>query len=765
MNIGRRDLTDVLNARSEHHIRLNQIIPTNSQFFSNNNVKNISRDTRESIKGNPNTKRLQIPRDVLKTPDKPRENEGIPRPLPACPISIRSYPEFSDPLNTNRSRIGPRTSTPMHIAPQPQYTGKAVVTHENLEHEMLDNEDKTIIPHELSKYFSAQITVTPQLHEHVFEVLDYPLQTTLPAAFKCGPTPAEYKTTLDELWPVLSGEKWGDYPEYAQIYSRTRDTALPNFLATRIRVPSRLNIEAWNKYLNNYHDPALLDMITYGFPANYSATFPPTPTYHNHREREDYSSYIQAYIQKEVDMGALLGPFIVPPFSPWSQCSPMMTRDKSTPGERRVIVDMSHPRGASVNSGIPRREYMGVPHTYSLPAVSSVGDEIRLAGSGTFLWSVDVSRAYRQLRTDPLSAPLFGIVFGDHFFVDIALPFGCRSSGAACVRVTKAICEIMRQEGFTVIVYVDDFIGIEDSYDAALKAFKRIIALCKELGFSLATNKCIPPTRNIIWLGFAISAEHMTLSIPTEKLQAVLAECQVWLSKRTTTRKGIQRLVGRLVHVSSCVKPGRKFISRILKALSTTHAGKPTAVDDELKKDVIWFRDYAAASNGVCIIPPVITETFNIECDSCLTGGGAFSPSHYYAEQYTPAYMTAIPTIHALEAANLVEAIYTLTADAPGGGVVHINTDNSAAAVSLETGKCTDPHLGMCARELWLIATLKNFTVRISHKPGKDLILADALSRAHMSPQARAIVSQQCKLLGLKRIRLKHDIGRFTKDL
>ena len=137
------------------------------------------------------------------------------------------------------------------------------------------------------------------------------------------------------------------------------------------------------------------------------------------------------------------------------------------------------------------------------------------------------------------------------------------------------------------------------------------------------------------------------------------------------------------------------------------------------------------------MLPPAVPTPFVIECDSCLTGGGAFSQTHYYAEQYPSAYMRALPAIHALEAANLVKAIYSLTFNTPPGTTVHINTDNMASATSLETGRCSDVQLGMCARELWLIDAINNFTIVISHKPGKELILADALSRAHSSDAAR----------------------------
>ena len=74
-----------------------------------------------------------------------------------------------------------------------------------------------------------------------------------------------------------------------------------------------------------------------------------------------------------------------------------MTRPKSTPGKRRIIVDLSFPSGASVNAGIPRREYLGVPHVYRLPSVADLGARLVGQGRGAYLWSADVSRAYRQL--------------------------------------------------------------------------------------------------------------------------------------------------------------------------------------------------------------------------------------------------------------------------------------------------------------------------------------------------------------------------------
>ena len=55
----------------------------------------------------------------------------------------------------------------------------------------------------------------------------------------------------------------------------------------------------------------------------------------------------------------------------------------------------------------------------------------------------------------PLAQPLFGTLVDGRRYVDVALPFGCRTSGAACVRVTSAVAWLMRRQGFHALVYVD----------------------------------------------------------------------------------------------------------------------------------------------------------------------------------------------------------------------------------------------------------------------------------------------------------------------
>ena len=98
-------------------------------------------------------------------------------------------------------------------------------------------------------------------------------------------------------------------------------------------------------------------------------------------------------------------------------------------------------------------------------------------------------------------------------------------------------------------------------------------------------------------------------------------------------------------------------------------------------------------------------------------------------------------------------------------GNIRVNTDNQASAIALQSGRCSDPDLGLCSRELWLMSAIHNFTLSIVHTPGSDLILADALSRAHASRAAARLAAERCAQLSLKRVRVTHSKDMFSPFL
>ncbi|CAC5385337.1 unnamed protein product [Mytilus coruscus] len=79
----------------------------------------------------------------------------------------------------------------------------------------------------------------------------------------------------------------------------------------------------------------------------------------NHSGARDFAKDIDKYIKKEVGYGAVLGPFASNPFNDHLVISPLNSVPKANSEERRVIMDLSFPKGKSVNDGIYKNVYLG----------------------------------------------------------------------------------------------------------------------------------------------------------------------------------------------------------------------------------------------------------------------------------------------------------------------------------------------------------------------------------------------------------------------
>ena len=158
----------------------------------------------------------------------------------------------------------------------------------------------------------------------------------------------------------------------------------------------------------------------------------------------------------------------------------------------------------------------------------------------------------------------------------------------------------------------------------------------REVGLELASEKCIPPTQSLIWLGFQIDTVHMVVNLPHDKVEEVLNECRVWKGKSSASRKQIQSLAGKLQHLAKCVKPATRFMNRVLCALRASPPTGQHPFSPSLLKDLDWFIQITADLNKVVLLPSAPPPNWVIECDSTLPGACAVSPSSYYAVSNPP---------------------------------------------------------------------------------------------------------------------------------
>lgn len=542
-------------------------------------------------------------------------------------------------------------------------------------------------------------------------------------------------------WPSINVNEMGS--DLSRIYDSVKHTGPPNAMSAKVVVPSDLNLSNWGKFLDDSDDEQeLLKFIMYGFPLGYMGPISDTKGISNHKSATDYPEQLDRFISKELSKGGVLGPLSNPPFAEWCHVSPLMSRDKRGSQDRRVIIDMTYPQETSVNSYIFKNTVMGTPRDHALPNVDSFVEELIKMGPGAVMCSTDVSRAYKNFRSDPLDWPLLAFRWRDEFYCDVSMPFGARASSCHMQRVANAIVRMLKERDVTAKMYIDDLIILSPDKEKADRDLEVAQKLLRDLGLPEAPDKVQSPSTRVTWLGVVIDSEKMSISVPQDKLSEVRSCVAAALKLKTMTKKHLQSVIGKLIHVAKCIKPARLFVSRLLEALRGMKK-KFLRVTSEMKQDLMWFSEFSAHWNGVGLIN-VSEPSMNIFVDASGSGIGATDGRTAYGGQVSPMWDPA-ENISELEAVNLVVALQTFLTDADRGRHIKVFCDNMATVEVCTTGRGRNQIILDCARNIWMVQALLDIKITYEHIAGTKNVFADALSRRHMSPKFERTVLDRCE--------------------
>ena len=474
--------------------------------------------------------------------------------------------------------------------------------------------------------------------------------------------------------------------------------------------------------MSDYWDKQLPDLIDYGFPIDFDRTCPLLSTDKNHSSAEQFPRDIQLYLDNEVVYNAMYGPFTEKPID--MHISPLMTREKTGSDNRRTIVDPSWPHGSSVNHGVAKNKYLQAYYHLSYPSVDHIVDYLKRLGPGALIYKVDISRAFRHLRIDPGDLDLLGLHHGS-YYLDGSLAFGFRHGSFFFQKCSDAIRYIMKKFGYpNLLNYIDDLIyiglpsNIQHSYDFLLQ-------LLQELGLEISHNKLVAPATSAVCLGILVDSVNRNISIPHEKLQEIVKLCASWNNKKFCTKNQLQSLLGSLLYITKCVRPARFFLNRMLQVLRDNHTSKNIRLTEGFLKDLNWFNTFLCSYNGVTFYDNKPIQAV-IELDASFTGLGAIFENMIYALPLPHQHLGF--NITQLEMLNIMVALKVwgyCWSNMP----IEIKCDNLAVVQVLQEGRARDPLLATIARNIWMLTSVFNIQLSVSHIAGKNNAIADLLSR------------------------------------
>ena len=254
----------------------------------------------------------------------------------------------------------------------------------------------------------------------------------------------------------------------------------------------------------------------------------------------------------------------------------------------------------------------------------------------------------------------------------------------------------------------------------------------------------------------------MTLSIPPAKVTQTLDQIKKLRRRKVITRRQLQSVIGRIIHVAKCVAPARLFACRLLDTLRGP-VQNSYEVDREIRADLNWFVNYLKDWNGISYVPsPQVSAT--IYTDACMTGIGATDGNKAYAAALSPA-ATEDYHITEIEGFNVLLACDAFLNHTHTASTVLLRCDNKPAVQVFATGRGRNKVLLDTARKLWHIQATLNINIIFVHIPGHQNEDADTLSRAFNSTssyaKARHLINQNKYRMCKPRMALVNDISPF----
>ena len=499
-------------------------------------------------------------------------------------------------------------------------------------------------------------------------------------------------------------------------------------------VASTLKPEVWARKLAHHPDQAFRDYIlcgiTQGFRVGFNyASCSCKPAASNMVSARENPEVVQAYLDMEVALGRVVGPIDSKNMPKGTQLSPFGVIPKSQPGKWRLILDLSSPEGSSVNDGIE-------PELCSLQylRMDEVVRQIARMGQGTMMAKMDIESAYRMVPVHPSDRLLLGMQWKGDIFFDTRLPFGLRSAPKIFTVVADALQWIFQENRVGWVAhYLDDFItlgppgGQECHHNMEL-----MLRFCQQLGVPIAPSKCMGPAIQLVFLGFEIDTQGLTVRLPEEKLQRTRAKVLEWVDRKACKKRDLESLLGHLQHAATVVRPGRTFVRRLIELLaSADKAGRWIRLNAPTRSDLRWWLQYMEGWNGVSLMPRLSLPAVIVESDASGSWGcGALWGTQWFQWQWrdgAPEWLIAPK--------ELLPILFAVAVWGPHwvGRLVVCQCDNMAVVSVVNSGYSRDNAMMHLLRCLFFMVAHFQIQIKAVHVAGVVNVAAYALSRNDIS--------------------------------
>lgn len=553
---------------------------------------------------------------------------------------------------------------------------------------------------------------------------------------------------------------------YVQLNWKVSQFGTYNRYGARIPVPTKMNLDLLDNLLSEYSDREIVEWLKFGWPIGRPLDAPdPEPIHQNHKGANMYPQHIDQYLKQEIQANATIGPFITIPFKERVGISPINSRSKrSDPYKRRIILDLSLPKFASVNDYIPKDHYLGKPFRLTYPTIDTLAKRVHKLGTKAKIYRVDEERSFRQNPLDPIDYGLIGVFWKGLYFFDVNSPQGLRTGAMFCQRFTNSIRYIMNKMGYFLLNYLDDLHGCELE-DKVWDSFHALIRLMRDINRDIAHSKTTEPTDVIEVLGIWFDVVLQIIVVSPDRMSEIMLLFDDWRFKSHATKKEMQKLIGKLQFVAKCVRPGRVFIARLLRWMHRMNDSEYKCLNDNTRADIKWWYYMIPRHSSVSVAWHLEIETPDLEIasDSNLTGCGAHNDYSYFHCLFPEFILRNTNNIAQRELIAIAASLKVFGGRIRGKRVTFL-CDNQASVACVNSGRAKDEYMQQTLREIAYLAAVGDFCIRTQYIDTRSNRPADILSRWEEMERPKEMFLNSLGNKPMLETQVSEDIFKFTNN-
>ncbi len=445
----------------------------------------------------------------------------------------------------------------------------------------------------------------------------------------------------------------------------------------------------------------------------------------------DHAEDVTLSIDKNVNLGRVLGPWTEPPCDNFI-ASPIGAFLRHGTSKIRVIHDLSFPPGESINDFID-------PERFTLQ-YASVDDAARMCmqyDDPAWMAKSDLSAAFQHVLVDPKYWNKLGFKWQNKFYLFACLPFGCRASPYLFNVLAQGLeyMAINRGMSSSSCHYLDDTFTCHMTREKCQQSIDTFNETARLAGFTLQPEKCTNACQEIEFLGIQINTLNSTLSISNERMADIVSELKTWKGRTSCTKRQLLSLVGKLSFSARVIRSGRTFLRRLIdlsKKVKFLHY--KIRLNRSAQADIDWWLECISTHNGVAMFP---TEWGEIDCNEMYTDASDRALGVVMGDKWTVyplqgnAQWLKSTSIHYRELLAVCKGVATF-GELLRNSKVKLHVDNQAIVYAINAGTIKCERSMELLKSLYYMLCQFNIEVKAEYISTVDNVKADALSRLEL---------------------------------